>query len=302
MALFLSIGEAMVELSGAAPGGSENAALWRLGFAGDTLNTAWYVRASLGAEWQVSYLTRLGQDPFSTRMLDFLHRNAIDTRFTRRDAERTVGLYAIELDRGERSFVYWRSQSAARLLASDEALLDEAFAAADAVFLSGVTLAILPDSGREALLSRLMAARQAGKMTAFDPNLRPKLWESPDAMRHWLMRAAAAAAILLPGYEDEAEWFGDTSPEACADRWAQAGAAEIVVKNGGGPILVQDASGRALVPVARQQPVDSTGAGDSFNGGYLGARLRGLSPAEAVPPGHALALRVIAAPGALIRL
>ncbi|MBW8285647.1 MAG: sugar kinase, partial [Rhizobium sp.] len=109
--LFLSIGEAMVELSQAEGG------LWRMGFAGDTLNTAWYARACLSADWEVAYFTRLGHDPFSERMQEFLQDSAISTRFIERDPERTVGLYAIELHDGERSFSYWRGQSAARRLA-----------------------------------------------------------------------------------------------------------------------------------------------------------------------------------------
>lgn len=294
MHLFLSIGEAMVELSRA------EGDLWRLGFAGDTLNTAWYARAALPAGWEVSYLTRLGNDPFSPRMLDFLAANRIGTGFIARDARRSVGLYAIELHEGERSFAYWRGQSAARGLADDPAVLDRAFAAATAVYLSGITLAILPAPARAALIERLALARAAGKVTAFDPNIRPALWDSPEAMRATLMQAARGAGIVLPSYDDEAAQFGDADMAACAARWMAAGAGEVVVKNGGGPMLLRDGAGERLVEVARAAPVDSTGAGDSFNGAYLAARLAGRDMAAAARAGHAMSLRVIARPGALI--
>lgn len=293
MKTFLSIGEAMVELSQA------QGDLWRLGFAGDTLNTAWYARDCLPGDWQVSYLTRLGSDPFSPRMRAFLDENGIDTRFIADDPQRSVGLYAIELQDGERSFAYWRGQSAARHLAADPALLDAAFGAADAIYLSGITLAILPPEHRADLIRRLAEARAAGKPTAFDPNIRPRLWESPDAMRQALMAAAPAASILLPSFDDEAEHFGDASPEDCARRWQAAGAAEVVVKNGGGPIALLLEGPCAMIPVAREKPLDSTGAGDSFNGGYLAARLTGADPEDAVARAHALSLQVIRHPGAL---
>lgn len=298
MPVFLSIGEAMVELSKAPDAAGPD--LWRLGFAGDTLNTAWYLRARLPAAWQVEYLTRLGHDPFSPQMVEFLQANGIGTRFVATDAARSVGLYAILLDQGERSFAYWRGCSAARLLASDPDVLDRAFAAADAIYLSGITLAILPPAHRQALLDRVAAARDSGKLTAFDPNIRPKLWESPDVMRASLMAVGRAAQVLLPSFDDDAVWFGDADPVACAARWADAGAAEVVVKNGGGPMVLRGEGGLQEVQVARVPPVDSTGAGDSFNAGYLAARIAGKTPTEAAAEGHALALRVIVRPGALV--
>lgn len=291
---FLSIGEAMVEVSQA------EGDLWRLGFAGDTLNTAWYARVALQDDWQVSYLTRLGNDPFSARMLQFLAQNRIATDHIARDAQRSVGLYAIELHEGERSFAYWRGQSAARGLADDPALLDRAFGQADAIYLSGITLAILPVAARSALIDRLVAARAEGKITAFDPNIRPALWEDPAVMRDTLTRAARGAGILLPSFDDEAAQFGDADMPACAARWRAAGASEVVVKNGGGPMFLQDKAGTRTVDVARATPVDSTGAGDSFNGGYLAARLQGQDMAAAAQAGHAMSLRVIAHRGALI--
>lgn len=299
MSTFLSIGEAMVELSRAR---ADDANHWSLGFAGDTLNTAWYARACLPDDWQVEYLTRLGADPFSARMMDFLRDARIGTGFVTRDPQRSVGLYAIELKDGERSFVYWRDQSAARLLAGDGAHLDAAFAAADAIYLSGITLAILPEAGREALLSRLIAARAEGKLTAFDPNLRPKLWESSDAMRHWLTAAAKGAHILLPSFEDDATWFGDTSLSACASRWMEAGATEVVVKNGGGTMACHTGDHYVEIEVERAAPIDTTGAGDSFNGGYLAARLAGGNCGEALREGHLIASQVIAQYGALVAL
>lgn len=293
--LFLSIGEAMVELSQAEGG------LWRMGFAGDTLNTAWYARACLPADWEVAYFTRLGLDPFSERMRDFLQGNAISTRFIARDPERTVGLYAIELHDGERSFSYWRGQSAARRLADDEQALNTAIAQSDVIYFSGITLAILEPDRREALLRLIGAAREAGKTTVFDPNIRPKLWEDPQTMRAWLTRAAAAASIALPSFDDEAAVFGDSDIEQCAARWLRSGAGEVVVKNGGGPVAVSMSDGAiAILTFDSVKPVDSTGAGDSFNGGYLAARLAGEAPDKAAARGHEVAAQVVCRPGALV--
>ena len=71
---FLSIGECMVELSGGTEG------LFRMGFAGDTLNTAWYARAHLSDDWDVAYFTAIGDDRYSKAMSAFLDGNGISTR------------------------------------------------------------------------------------------------------------------------------------------------------------------------------------------------------------------------------
>lgn len=296
MPLFLSIGEPMIELSQA--GGD----LWRLGFAGDVLNTAWYARALLGPEWEVGCLTRLGWDPFSPRMLAFMEENGLTTRYISLDPERSIGLYSIELHEGERSFAYWRGQSAARRLADDPEALDAAVGAADMVHFSGITLAILPPEGRVRLIDAVTRARARGAFTSFDPNIRPVLWESADAMREVLMAAASAAAVALPSFDDEETWFGDRDIAACVARWTGAGAGEVVVKNGGGTMMVAGAGDDRLIEVARVTPVDSTGAGDAFNAGYLSARLAGRTQSEAARAGHALSLQVIGRTGALVAL
>ena len=293
---FLAIGEAMVELSGA----PEGAGLWRLGYAGDTLNTAWYARALLPESWQVGYVTRLGTDSFSARMQAFLTENRIETTHITIDPARSVGLYAIELVEGERHFAYWRGQSAAKGLADDPDALAEALGTGDALYFSGITLAILPPAGRAALLAALQQARAAGKVTIFDPNIRPRLWDNADVMREVLMAAAPVSAIVMPSFDDEAATFGDADLAACAARWRDAGAGEVIVKNGGGTMLCVDDSGARAVEVARIKPVDTTGAGDSFNGGYLAARLQGADMVAAALAGHAVSTQVIGHRGALM--
>lgn len=294
--LFLSVGECMLEM--ASLGGGD----FRLGFAGDTLNAAWYARAGLPREtWEVAYFTRLGTDPHSERMKAFFAANGIGTRFVSADPERRPGLYLIETVDGERSFAYWRAESAARRLADDRAALEEAFAAADIVYFSGVTLAILAPDRRGVFLDCAAAARAAGKLTAFDSNIRPRLWESADAMKACIMRATATARIVLPSFDDEAAVFGDASLDACAERYRAAGGGTVVVKNGGGPMLALGGEGVLRFDgFERLKPVDTTGAGDSFNGGFLAALAAGADLREAVERGHRVSAQVILHRGALV--
>jgi len=296
MARIISIGEAMVELSAA-----EQPDLWRLGVAGDTLNTAWYMRRLLPRDWQIDYLTRVGQGEFSQKLLDFLSAEGIGTDHILRDAEREIGLYAISLKDGERSFAYWRSASAARKLADDAALLTQALDGCKLAYLSGITLAILSPESRQTLMGALDDARAAGTTVVFDPNLRPRLWPDQATMCQAIEAAAAHSDLIMPSYDDESVHFGDADAQATIARYLDAGAKHVVVKNGGGPMAFAGAQGKGDLPDLRPEtPIDTTAAGDSFNAGYLSAWLTGADCHASILAGHALSRQVIMHRGALV--
>jgi len=293
---FASIGECMVELAPTGDG------LYRQGFAGDTLNTAWYVRGLMpDGGRQVRYVSAVGRDALSDSLLAFLSDNGIDTGAVARLDDRTVGLYLITLAGAERSFTYWRAQSAARRLASDPERLRGALDGVGTAYLSGITLAILEPADRARLLSILADVRADGGEVVFDPNIRPRLWTDRETMARVTTEGYRVATIALPTFPDEADVYGDGAPSATADRIAALGVREIVVKNGAEPALLRVAGQPDLLSPAltEVQPIDTTGAGDSFNGGYIAARLAGRRPADAVALGHAVAALVIRHRGAL---
>jgi len=295
--LILSVGEAMLELSQA-----DRPDTWHLGIAGDTLNTAWYLRRLLGPDWRVGYVSRVGKGPFSDRMLAFLKSEGIEADHVSRDPAREIGLYAISLSEGERSFSYWRDTSAARLLAEDTGRLQAALDGAGIVYLSGITLAVVGDRGRATLQDVLMAARAAGTRLVFDPNLRLRLWPDVDTMRAAVEATAAMADVVLPSFDDEATHFGDADPEASVARYLALGAGQVVVKNGGGPISFGGTGGEGRIDDLRpERAVDTTAAGDSFNAAYLAAWLDGADCGAAIRAGHALSRQVIRQHGALSR-
>lgn len=285
----------MLELS--QDGSSKGDSGWRLGYGGDTLNTAIHL-ARRGLD--TAYLTALGNDPFSQDIKERWRAEGLDTSLVLTDPARNPGLYAITTDdAGERSFTYWRGESAARHLFDcefAEAALADA-ANADLLAFSLISLAILPPSGREALLALAREVRQRGGLVAFDGNYRPRLWPDQATARAARDAAIAVASIGLPTLEDETLLSGEGDADAVAAHWQGLGCAETVVKLGPAGCRLPD--GQIVAPERVLAPVDTSGAGDAFNAGYLAARLRAEPPARAALDGHALAGWTIMRRGAI---
>ena len=303
-------GEAMVELM-LGDSGCENAAL---GFAGDTLNSAIYLKRLLGNSAQVSFITKLGRDPLSIRTKRFIESELIDTSRIEESTTRSIGLYAIETDdTGERTFSYWRGQSAARTLFEEGEGNDfSALVGFDILCFSAISLAILPANTRQALLDELSRLRaENGVRVVFDSNYRPALWESVEAARHFVAAAWRVTDIALPSVDDEQALFGDDTESAVVSRLHSYGVKQGALKRGAlGPrsLQPQHLQSRSTAPYfsAAETIVDTTAAGDSFNAGYLSQLLAsvGTDPESdndsAMQAGHACSMRVIANSGAII--
>lgn len=285
------VGEGMVELRQA------EADQYRLGYGGDTLNSAIHMARS---GHDVAFASALGGDTFSERLRSAWEEEGLDCSTILTDPARGAGLYAISLDAaGERSFTYWRSDSAARQLFSLPGTADllERVECSEMLAFSLISLAILPAAGREALLSLAARMRDGGGKVAFDANYRPNLWENAQTAAHWRDSAIAVATHGLPTLEDEELIGGPIDAPSVAAHWQSLGCTEIIVKLGSKGCLLP--GGDLLTPEAVLSPVDTSGAGDAFNAGYLSARLKGADAREAARRGNALAAWVIMRAGAI---
>ena len=290
MSRIVCVGEGMLELSREGGG-------WRLGYGGDALNTAIHL-ARLGHD--VRFLSALGSDAFSADLRAKWQAEGLDTSLVLEHPTRHAGLYAIDTDAaGERSFTYWRESSAARAMfalpASNAAIA--AAADADLLFFSLITLAILPPKGREQLLGLAASVRTRGGLVAFDGNYRPSLWPDPETAVAARDAMIAVADIGLPTLSDETDLSGRPDAAAVAACWREGGCGEVVVKLGEAGCLLP--SGEVQLPPASVRVVDSSGAGDAFDGGYLAARLSGLDPAAAAAHGQRLAGWTLSRRGAI---
>ncbi|HEX3064094.1 MAG TPA: sugar kinase [Dongiaceae bacterium] len=280
----------MLELSGG-PGS------WMLGYGGDTLNTAIHLAR---AGHHVAFLTALGDDPFSLQLRRQWLAEGLDGTLMLQHPRRHAGLYAISVDAaGERSFTYWRENSAAREMFSlpETAAAVAAASTADLLYFSLITMAILPPEGRARLLALAKDVRSIGGKVAFDGNYRPRLWDTPAEAMAARDAAIGCADIGLPSLDDEAALSGASGADEVEGHWTGLGCAEVVVKDAAFGCHL--AGGDILAPPAVLAPVDTSGAGDAFNAGYLGARMKGANVANAAAAGHALAGWTIMRPGAI---
>jgi 2-dehydro-3-deoxygluconokinase len=273
-----------------------------LGCAGDTFNAAVYLaRAGIDA----AFATALGDDPYSDAILALAAAEGVAGDLVIRLRGRLPGLIVVDTDTaGNRRQYDWRGDSPARQLFElpDWRRVAEGLMRAKLVYFSGVTLSLYSNTGLGRFLALIEMVRQQGVKIAFDGNFRPRGWRGDlSRTRTVFMEALKRVDMALPAYDDEAVLWGDPSPEATVARLQAFGIAEIVVKNGPNSALVAAAGGSEFVPVPEVVvPVDTTAAGDSFNAGYLAARLAGKPPAEAAAAAHQLAAQVIRHRGALM--
>ncbi len=292
----ISIGECMVELA------RGNDGRFGLAYGGDTFNTSVYL-ARAGAE--VSYATALGDDPYSAGILNLARHEGVGTTLITTAAGRMPGLYLIETSsKGERTFHYWRDRSPARELfdgAGAEAVVT-AIQQAGLVFFSAVTLSLYSTAGLARFAEALQRARAAGATIVMDGNYRPRGWQNdPDRARDVIRRFWALADLALPTFDDEALLWSDADATATVARLRDLGLCEVAVKLGhDGALVATDGAPIAVRVPAHITPVDTTGAGDSFNAAYLAARMQGRSSAVAAHDGNRLAGIVIQHRGAVV--
>jgi 2-dehydro-3-deoxygluconokinase len=293
-----SLGEGLIELRGR-PFESIHQ-----GCGGDSLNTAVYLARIGKDQFEVNYVTAVGGDALSARMLECWTAEGIRTELVLRDPSRLPGLYWIQTDdRGERSFRYWRENSAWRhfLQHPDFNRVALALTGIELLYVTGVSLATLPAKDRDRLLELLAGLSASGVTIAYDTNYRVSLWESADAARASTQRLVPSAQLIFATFDDERNLWGDSEPATTIQRLHAAGAKTIILKLGADGCLYSDDSRTKQIPACPvPHVIDTTAAGDAFNAGFLSGWLAHRSPESCCRAGNALAAVVIQQPGALV--
>ncbi|PHM23192.1 2-keto-3-deoxygluconate kinase [Xenorhabdus ehlersii] len=295
------IGECMIELNGIPFGAMTQS------YGGDVLNSAVYLARAGGDIFDVHFVTAMGTDALSEGIISRWQQEGINTALVLRDNAHQSGLYLIQLDeKGERTFLYWRNDSAARYLLRhpDYPIVRQQLQSMDVLYLSGISLAVSPEDDRQRLLIDLKQLSYEGKVIFFDSNYRPALWENEAQTRACYQQMYAITDIALVTDDDEANLWGDTSTEESFHRLKRMGVKQAIIKAGERGCFYRDLSGCNDTLHIKTQPVtpvvDTTSAGDAFNAGFIAGLLNGKSVHDSALMGHQLAGVVIQHKGAIV--
>ena len=289
----VSLGECMIELFSEEP--MEIASTFQRSFAGDSYNIL--VAANrLGTT--AGYITRLGSDPFASYLLKSWRDEGIDVSQVRQVDGFNAVHFVAQLPDGDREFVYYRKGSAPSTMEPSD--LDPDYILSAKVFhASGIAQAISTNA-RATVLRAAQIAHEGGVPVSYDPNYRHQLWTHKDAREGMEELLPYVTYMLLSEPSDTEALFGTSDPFRVVEALRARGVETVAVKRGANGAVIGVEDEVFEVPTRVRGPVvDTTGAGDAFNGGFLHGLLNGMNHREAANLGSVTAGLKLRGRGAL---
>jgi sugar/nucleoside kinase (ribokinase family) len=223
----------------------------------------------------VAFLGKVGTDPWGEFCVDAMRASAIDVSRVIGDAKIKTGVTVSVTSPRDRALVSYLGSIRA-LRAED--VPERAFHGFDHLHVSSYFL----QEGLRPGLRRLFArAHAAGLTTSLDPGFDPSERWDPD-----LVATLAETDLFFPN-EVELRAIAGRADIADALRRLENGRTRVVAKLGAQGCMALEAGEPLAVPAFRTDPVDTTGAGDSFDAGFLHAWLRGMSMLDSLRWGAA---------------
>jgi len=293
------MGECMVEF---AP--KTESSIYKQSFAGDVYNTAVYLKRLQKNTVDVALLTAVGNDSVSDHMVDDFVNNGININLVKRVCDRQPGAYLIQIsNEGERSFVYWRDTSAAKVIISQLSDHDKKklISQCDLFYFSGISIAILDEKERKSFWQLVAELRKSGTQIIFDSNFRSRLWQSHDEAKQQFGKALTQSDIVFAGIEDFSLLYQLSSFSELDSFFSDCSIAELIIKNGADGIFYRSTTEQFTVDIDPvENVIDTTSAGDAFNSGFLSARMNGFTAIDAIKQACKLSACVIQHKGAII--
>ncbi len=275
----LLVGEPMGLFIAQNIGKLEDAEGFSMSVAGAEFNVAVGIKR-LGQE--VSYLTKLGRDPFGKRIVNTMKQNGISTDDIVYSDEKTTGFMLKGMvENGDPDIFYFRKGSAASTL-SIEDIKNIDFNDFDFIHLTGIFPALTQNT-REVCNFIADKAKEYNIPLSFDPNLRPQLWKSEQEMIDFMNEMAKKCNIFLPGIEESKLLIGEEKPEKIAEKYLAMGVKTVIIKLGATGAYYKTQNEEGYVDGFKiDKVVDTVGAGDGFAVGVISAMRENLPIRECV--------------------
>ncbi|GLO78265.1 carbohydrate kinase family protein [Sulfitobacter pontiacus] len=229
---------------------------------GAVFNTA-IALGRLGA--RAGMLTGLSRDMFGDQLADALKASDVDTTHIIR-SERPSTLAFVKLEDGQASYSFFDENSAGRMIRPEDmpALPSDV----TALFFGGISLASDPSASAYAALLE----RQGGsRAVMIDPNIRPLFITDAEGYRR-RMAAMISQADIVKVSDEDLNWL-NPAPLTQAEKISamlDTGPSVVIVTQGAEGAIATLADGTSIaVPAAKTNVVDTIGAGDTFNAGFL---------------------------------
>lgn len=246
-------------------------------YGGDTLAAAVAARR-LGSK--VGYITRVGSDYFKDFLISSWEKEGLDISQVKISDEFN-GLYLLSRPANkEKEFSYYRKKTAASKL-SIEDISEDYIKKAKIFYTSGIAQS-LSLSAEEAVRTAYHLAKDNGVTTAYDPNYSPLIMTPEEAKEAFDDVISYVDILFLSSKHDTPKLLDIESHERVIKHFWDIGINTVIIKSGkdngyytghGGDIV--------FCPFFETNPVDTTCAGDAFNGGFLHAISSGYTPFEA---------------------
>lgn len=248
-------------------------------------------------EHSVSYITRLGNDPFGKHIKKFLIANNIDSTYVSLDDNNKTGMQLkAKVLEGDPEVVNFRKGTAFSYITPGD-LSSINWEGVRHLHVTGIPPA-LTENCRQTTYKIMELARSNNVQISFDTNLRPALWSSKEEMSRVINELASHADIVLPGISEAELIMGSRDLETIADFYLKAGARTVIIKGGSDGAYCKTNEGSFNVPAFKiEEVIDTVGAGDGFAVGVVSALMEGLSLKDAVTRGNAIGALAIMSPG-----
>jgi len=290
----------MIELNGDISSLENNSSNIKINFGGDTYNSAVYFSRLTNNKTNTFYSTALGKDKFSKKMISRFKNENIKCDYIRTDGENPPGLYSIEInEKGERSFSYWRDQSPSKyiFLGSKGKKLVKDINNADVFYYTGISAGILDEKQRKDLIKIGSTATICG----FDFNYRSQLHYNKKVSQLLFNEINNRVDIHFVSFDDARELFKIKNPLEIFEIINEKKNL-ILIRYKNSIIFKNKQQEIKTVTVPHGEVVDTTAAGDAFNGSFLAImnNNKNVPVEENILISHSVTREVIKHRGAII--
>ncbi|MFC0524684.1 sugar kinase [Pontibacillus salicampi] len=268
----ITIGDAMITFDPSQRGPMRYASSFERKAGGAEFNFAiGCSRLGLATGW----ISRLGNDEFGRYIYNFARGEGIDVQDVHLvDGYPTSVNFKEVMEDGTGRTFYYRANSPMSTLTEDS-ITEECLQTAKVLHITGVFTAINPSKHVDIVKHAIQLAKRHGCLVSLDPNIRLKLWSQEEA-RAVLTSFLPDVDVLMTGLDEAELLFGTNEPDEIFNHCKQYGIQTLALKLGeNGAVGYQNGRKVIAEAVPPQKVVDTVGAGDGFDAGFIYGLLQG---------------------------